>query len=131
MTPEAYRKEVSGRGFIGNRNRRALIRYEEQKTDPTRDFPIYISQIGDVAFATNPFELYMDFMHRIQARSPFIQTFVTQLAGTNNSGYLATKRGAENMGYSASLFCNHVSAEGGQQLVNQTLSVLESFAEQK
>ena len=130
MTSEEYRKEVSSRNFIGNRNRRALLRYEEQKTQPNREFPIYISQIGDVAFATSPFELYMDFMHRIQARSPFIQTFVTQLAGTNNCGYLATQRGAENMGYSASLFCNHVSAEGGQQLVEQTLSVLQAFAEE-
>jgi len=130
MTPEEYRREVSSRGFIGRRNRRALLSYEEQKTCPTRDFPVYISQIGDVAFATSPFELYMDFMHRIQARSPFIQTFVIQMAGTNNAGYLATQRGAYNMGYSASLFCNRVSAQGGQQLVDQTLNVLQQFKEE-
>ena len=87
----------------------------------------HVVQIGDVAFATTRFELYQDFMHRLQARSPFIQTFVVQLAGEEGCNYLATKRAADARGYSASMFCNMVSADGGQQWVESTLKVLNEF----
>ena len=36
-------------------------------------------RVGDIAFASNAFELFMDYMHRIQGRSPFVQTFVVEL----------------------------------------------------
>ena len=58
---------------------------------------LHVIRIGDMAFASNRFELYMDFMHRIQARSPFVQTFVVQFAavpGPDGGTYLATERGA-------------------------------------
>ena len=74
---------------------------------------VNVVRIGDIAFCTTPFELYMDFMHRVQARSPFVQTFVVQLAGDVGSYYLPTERGRDNKGYSASLFCNMVGPEGG------------------
>ena len=75
-----------------------------------------MARIGDICFATNRFELYMDYMHRMQARSPFLQTFTVQMAGTEESCYLASERGIANKGYSASLFCNQIGAEGGQQI---------------
>ena len=31
---------------------------------------VALQSCGDIAFATNKFELYQDFMHRVQARSP-------------------------------------------------------------
>ena len=86
-----------------------------------------MARIGDICFATNKFELYQDFMHRVQARSPFVQTFVTQLAGGGGSSYLPTKRGIENKGYSASIFCNVVGPEGGQELVEFTLKTLNEM----
>ena len=90
---------------------------------------IHVVRIGNIAFATNRFELYMDYMHRIQARSPFEQTFIVQLVtGPNGSGsYLATVRGEENKGYSASPYCNQVSPAGGQQLVEETLKILKEI----
>ena len=90
---------------------------------------LHVIRIGDVAFASNCFELYMDYMHRIQARSPFTQTFIVQLAGTPTAcgGYLATERGAWGKGYSASLYCNQVAPTGGQELVDETVSVLKSI----
>jgi len=92
-------------------------------------YPLYVTQIGPVAFAFNPFELYMDFMHRIQARSPFVQTFVCQLAGGGGSSYLPTRRGIENKGYSASIYCNQIGPEGGQELVEFTLEKLNEMKE--
>ena len=87
--------------------------------------------IGDIAFASNQFELYIDFQHRIQARSPFEQTFIVQLCaqpnGRSSGSYLCTQRGYEGRGYSASMYCNTVSAEGGQELVEETLRVLKEI----
>ena len=119
-----YRVAMSRYNSVKGRNTRALERYETQGDDPRWDMRLHVVALGDVAFCTNRFELYMDYMHRIQARSPFIQTFIIQLAGDNVGTYLPTKRGEEGKGYSASIFCNKVGSEGGQQLVEETLRML-------
>jgi len=128
-TKEEFRVAMSRYNSIKGRNERAIERYHNQNENPTLDTAIHVVQIGDIAFATNRFELFMDFMHRIQARSPFIQTFVIQLAGVEGGSYLSTQRGTNNKGYSASLFCNQVSYEGGQQLVENTLDILADMYE--
>ena len=87
---------------------------------------IHVLALGDIAFVSNPFELYIAYQHRIQARSPFIQTFAVQLAAaTDGRGYLCTSRAAENMGYSANIYSCQVSPEGGSLLVEETLKELE------
>jgi hypothetical protein len=123
------REEVSMYESVRDRNLLALERYEEQKTVPTVSTVVHGVRIGDIAFATNRFELFMDYMHRIQARSPFVQTFMMQLAGDEGANYLTTSRGEENRGYSASLFDNPVSPEGGQQLVEGILDMLQELKE--
>ena len=128
-TPEEYRVAMSHYESIKNRNARAIERWKSRNEDTTMDMELHVARIGDISFATNRFELYMDYMHRIQARSPFIQTFVIQLAGDEGGSYLATQRGAANKGYSASLFCNQVSYEGGQELVEHTLDLLHKLCE--
>jgi len=113
-----------------NRCRRVLERYAEQAGRPRLPMELHTIRLGDVAFVSNPFELYMDFMHRIQARSPFIQTFVVQLCGVlpdGADGYLATERGVRGKGYSASLYCNRVSPRGGQELVDATVAALKEI----
>lgn len=115
-----------------NRYRRIIARYELQVTEPKLPTELHAIRIGDIAFATNQFELYMDFQHRMQARSPFEQTFIIQLCGTPGSGggsYLPTKRAVWGRGYSASIFCNEVSPEGGQELVEETLAALMDLHE--
>ncbi len=113
-----------------NRFKRIIDRYNSQDAEPKLPMELHVVKVGDVAFATNRFELYMDYMHRIQARSPFEQTFVIQLAGVpgdDGGTYLATERGTQGKGYSACLFCNLVSPEGGQELVNETLNTLNEI----
>ncbi len=126
-TPEEYRKKKSRYDTIKRRNERVLAKYEDQKTEKTMVLTVHAVQIGDVAFATNRFELYQDFMHRIQARSPFTQTFVIQLGGDNGGSYLPTERGVANKGYSASIFDNRIGPEGGQELVENTLEMLNEL----
>ncbi len=111
---------VSGR----KRCRRILRRYANQEAEPKLPMELHVVRIGDITFASNQFELYMDFMHRIQARSPFTQTFIVQLAGVpgaDGGTYLATERGVDGKGYSASRYCNLVSPQGGQELVDETV----------
>ena len=125
--PETIRLAMGRYETAKNRNTRAIERYEHQHEEPTQDHLTHVARIGDICFATNCFELYMDFMHRMQARSPFLQTFTVQMAGTEGSCYLATERGIANKGYSASLFCNQIGAEGGQQIVEETLAILNEM----
>ena len=127
--PEDYRKKKSRYDSVKNRNMRVLRQYEEQQNEPDIQMMLHVAQIGEVAFATNRFELYQDFQHRIQARSPFMQTFVVQLAGAINSSYLPTERGVANKGYSACIFDNVVGPEGGQELVEHTLTMLGQLKE--
>ena len=106
-----------------------IKRFENQKKNPTLETDIHVVRIGDAAFATNRFELFMDFMHRIQGRSPFVQTFIVQLV-TDTKGvgsYLATERGVENKGYSATPYSCQVSPKGGQQLVDHTVEMLKNM----
>ena len=105
-----------------------INRYE--KDFDTRCAEVHIARVGDVAFASNPFELYVAYQHRIQARSPFTQTFIVQLAASiDAAGYLCTERAANNMGYSANIYSCPVAPSGGDKLVEETLRVLNDIHE--
>ena len=71
------------------------------------------------------------FLHRIQGRSPFVQTFVVELSGVAQgnpiAGYLPTERAAKNRGYSATLNQCPVSSKGGQELVDATVKGLKEL----
>jgi hypothetical protein len=114
-----------------------LARYEAiiDRFEQDRDFfepEIHVIGLGDIAFVSNPFELYISFQHRIQARSPFVQTFMVQLAAvTDGNGYLCTKPAAYNMGYSANIYSCSVSPEGGDTLVEKTLDSLNKIKEEQ
>lgn len=116
---------VAGRRRVEGVIKRAAIQEEE----PCITTAIHAVRVGNIAFASNRFELYMDYMHRIQARSPFEQTFIVQLTVDENGcgSYLATEKGIANKGYSASPYCNQVSPKGGQELVNETLALLKEM----
>ncbi len=107
-------------------------RYQHQNEDKTHKTEIHVVRIGDIAFATNQFELFMDYQHRIQARSPFTQTFVVQLTAQHHcsSGtYLPTKRATLGKGYSAVMESSVCSYPGGNQLVEETLKELNEISE--
>lgn len=105
----------------------AARRYELKKRGEPYTMEMHVIKLGNIAFASNQFELYMDYQHRIQARSPFEQTFIVQLSAQPHcraGTYLPTERGVWGVGYSATIFCNEVSPTGGQQLVEETVKEL-------
>ena len=129
-------ERLMANSIINSRQRRIggiLKRYNIQSREPAITTDIHVVRIGNIAFATNRFELFLDYQHRIQARSPFEQTFIVQLV-TDVFGigsYLATEKGIANKGYSATPYCNQVSPKGGQELVEETLKILNGMKPEK
>ena len=93
---------------------------------PALETEMHIVRIGDIAFASNPFELFIDYMHRIQRQSPYELTFIVQLAqmGGVSGGYLPTERAVANRGYSAEPYSYSISPAGGDTLVTETVREL-------
>ena len=52
---------------------------------------------------------------------------LTGTPGPDGGTYLATERGAWGKGYSASRYCNLVSPKGGQELVEETVAILDDI----
>jgi hypothetical protein len=88
------------------------------ETDPVQPIEFHVLRLGDVAVATSPFELYLDYATRIEARSRAVLTMLVQLSCAN-SGYLPTERAVQGGGYSADKFV--VGPVGGQVLVEETV----------
>ena len=76
--------------------------------------------------ATSPFELFLDYGERIKARSRAPQTFIVQLA-CGEGGYLPTARALRAGGYEAEPASNNVGPEGGRELVEKTLAVVNGL----
>ena len=104
-----------------------ISRYENRSE--TAPVEIHVLKVGPIAFVTCPFELYIDYQHRLQARSPFPQTFMVQLVATTTgtAGYLATERAAANKGYSAISYSCQIAPKGGQAMIERMLEILEQI----
>lgn len=103
-----------------------IARYELQKT--VNQFPceIHIVRFGDVAFATNPFELFLDYGNQIRARSKAKQTFLIQLA-CGAKGYLPTEKAENGSHYSAYVSSGYTGHVGGDILVRNTLETINKM----
>ncbi len=98
----------------------AITRYRQQQLVNTVEMEVHIARFGDVAFCTNPFELFLDYGNQIRARSKAKQTFIIQLA-CGTAGYLPTKKAEEGSHYSAYVSSGTVGHIGGDMLVRETL----------
>lgn len=108
-------------------NAGVIQRYEQQKTQPTRPAEVHIIRLGEIAFATNPFEYYVDFGIQIKVRSPAIQTFLVQLAGAGS--YIPSPRSVLGGGYGSTPASNPVGPDGGQILADYTVEALRKLFE--
>ena len=102
-----------------------LERWEMQRRRGNFTMELHALRLGDVAFATNPFELFLDYGQQIKARSPAEQTFIVQLAG-DRAKYLPTRRAISCTGYGARVTDGIVGPEGGQKLVERTLRSIKA-----
>ncbi|WP_197440627.1 neutral/alkaline non-lysosomal ceramidase N-terminal domain-containing protein [Polystyrenella longa] len=93
-------------------------------TDDPNEVDIHLIRIGDVALVNNPFELYLDYGVRIQARSPAVMTMTIQLS-SGLCGYLPTRPAVSGGGYSAEKFV--IGPDGGDALVEQSVEGIQGL----
>jgi len=110
------------------RYKKVMDRFAAQETNPTFPVELHVLRLGDIAVATNPFELYLDYGLRIKARSKALQTFVVQLC-SGCGGYLPTDKAVPGGGYSAMIYDNEVGPQGGQMLVDRTVALINALWE--
>lgn len=100
-------------------------RYEQSKTQPNYPAEVHVLRLGEIAFATNPFEYYLDFGIQIKVKSKALQTFIVQLAGPGT--YVPSQRAADGGGYGAVPASNPVGPKGGQVLADHTVKKIRAF----
>jgi hypothetical protein len=108
--------------------RRGLVvaeRHELEKVQPKMPIEVHVLRIGDAVFATNPFELYLDYGMQMKAQSPAIQTFIVQLTGSGS--YLPTKRSIKGGAYGAVPASTLIGPKGGDELVAETLNIINTM----
>ena len=98
-----------------------IARYELQKTVTMVPIEVHFVRLGNIAFATNPFELFLNYGNKIRARSRARQTFLIQLAN-GYYGYLPTEKAERGSHYSAYVSSGFAGHEGGNLLVKETLA---------
>jgi len=99
--------------------------YNEARWKPsTVAVEFRVLRLGDVAIATNPFELFLDYGIQIKGRSKAVLTFLSQLT-CDHHGYLPTRRAVAGGDYSA---VNHtVGPKGGRVLVDESVQAINSL----
>jgi len=103
-----------------------VIRYRQQKANPMFAFNCHILRLGNIAIATNPFELYHEFAQRIKARAKAEQVFIIQLSN-GLGGYLPTRAAVNGGSYSSKAASTTCGPEGGDELVAKTLELINSM----
>lgn len=103
--------------------RRVVKRYE--KPVAAISVEMHVVRVGDIVFATNPFEYYLDYSDCIKLKSPAVQTFLVQLAG--GGSYLPSERSVKGGGYGSVPASFIVGPEGGKQLENATLKAINKI----
>ncbi len=128
LTPKELKKWKDNVDSGKGRSNRVLETYERNLTQPRQEIEFHVVRLGDIAFASNPFEFPVDYGKRIQGRSPFVQTFVVQLtSSTTTPTYLPTERAVKNKGYGAIPQSCVVGPEGGVELVEATVAILKEL----
>lgn len=117
----AYSSNYVMAGYFGS----AVRRFNEQASNPVLPMESHVIRLGEVAFASSPFELYLDFGIRLKARSKAVQTFIIQLAGEGS--YVPTRKAVDAQSYGAGAPDCLTGPEGGQILVEEQLKTINGF----
>lgn len=107
-----------------------VSRYDNQQIKDVVNIEAHFIRLGDIAFATNPYELFLDYGNRMRARSKAKQTFLVQLC-CGAYGYLPTEKAEKGSHYSAYVSSGTVGHIGGDMLVRKTITEINSMFENK
>ena len=103
-----------------------IARYRSQQIREIHPIETHVVRFGDVAFSTNPFELFLDYGNYIKARSNASQTFIIQLC-CGSSGYLPTEKAEKGGHYSAYISSGNVGHEGGELFARKTVKEINDM----
>ncbi|MBQ4088210.1 MAG: hypothetical protein IJC78_08195 [Clostridia bacterium] len=106
----------------------SIQRFREQQFTEIHTIEYHVIRFGDIAIATNPFELFLDYGNRMKARSLAKQTFIYQLS-CGTSGYLPTEKAEKAGHYSAYVSSGKVGHEGGDLLTRETIKEINKMFE--
>ena len=108
------------------RFKQVMDKFEQQGDKPEFPIELHVLRIGDIALATNPFELFLDYGLRIKAQSPAEQTFLVQLA-CDRGAYLPTRKALAGGSYGSALTEAPVGPDGGDVLVKRTVELISDL----
>ena len=103
-----------------------VARFRIQQSVDVYPIEMHVMKLGDVAFATNPYELFLNYGNQIRARSLAKQTFLTQLC-CGAYGYLPTEKAEKGGHYSAFIGGTNSGHVGGEMLVRKTLKEINDL----
>ncbi len=108
-------------------HQKVVERYERQQAGSIvpYDQKIHTLRLGDIAIATNDFELFIQYGIQMKAKSPALQTFLIQLCGPGT--YVPTSFAESGGGYSAIVQSNDVGSDGGQVITDETVAALKAL----
>ena len=104
-----------------------LNRWKLQQQTTRHEFPVFVFRLGKAVFATNPFELYVDYSIRMKARCKARQAFIIQLSSNAKGGYLPTQAAVDGGSYGSKPVSTMVGPAGGDELVEKTLAAMDSL----
>ena len=119
-------EKISGVYWRMARAHRVVRIFERQQDEPTLPVRLHVVRIGDMAIATHPVALYLDFGIQIRGRSKATQTFTVQTAD-GHYRYLPTERSLAGNTYGAVPESIEFGPQGGRELVEETVRLIESL----
>ena len=105
-----------------------IFLYEWQQKVDTLPAEVHVVRFGNMAIATNPFELFLDYGNQIKVRSNAKQTMLIQLSN-GVMGYLPTAKAEPMGGYGTSIVSCPIGSKGGAELVEKTLDSINAMFE--
>ena len=106
-----------------------IARYRVQQEVNTVDIEVHFLRLGDIAFATNPYELFLNYGNQMRACSKAKQTFLIQLC-CGSYGYLPTEKAEKGSHYSAYVSSGTVGHVAGDLLVRTTVQQINEMMDQ-
>ncbi len=103
-----------------------VLRWNMQQETTTFPCISHVVRLGNIAIATNPFELFSEFAQRMKARSKSDQLFIVQLSN-GIGGYLPSSSAVHGGSYSSKPASTYCGPDGGDMLVERTLEVINNL----
>ena len=101
-------------------NKAIVARGKDQDERPNLPIEMHVVRIGDVAFVSNPFELYLAYGQSIKARSAAKQTFIVEKCGSQ--GYVPTPAAENARGYGGGVNNGEIGHEGAYMYCDEAVS---------